>query len=438
MCDTITVHISLSGVMGMILNKYKHLLILCTWILLSQSTKAQVPCGGYEVTAIIQAPECPPFGYPPTFVWGLNEQGWMVGSTNSCVIGPGVAWIWTPNDGLMTIPMPVGTSQSTAIDIYSAQIVGNHFVSGDEFGAIAYLYDLSTNEFTDLGTLPGGDWSQAHAINSKGEIVGFWGNTVMGPSPLAFIWRDGEMININPDLGTLKSEAKHISDSGLVTGWMGTAPGTDARAFIWDEGTVTELPPIPGGFTSIAAAISNDSTVVGWGFREEGNPSDTVTRAFLWQDGDMLDIGTLPDHLLSAALGMRVSPFEIVGVSWDVPGNPAVSHAVIWNKEGLQNLNDLVNGNNNLILTSATAINQAGQISARAIDQFNNTVAVLLTPVESPLGDLDNDCVVGVSDLILLLNSWGTCKTCDICLADLNQDCKVSTYDLLLLLSNWG
>lgn len=57
------------------------------------------------------------------------------------------------------------------------------------------------------------------------------------------------------------------------------------------------------------------------------------------------------------------------------------------------------------------------------------------------LGDLDGDGVVGTSDLLLLLASWGPCAKCKVpgdCPADLDNDCSVGTSDLLILLGNWG
>ena len=51
------------------------------------------------------------------------------------------------------------------------------------------------------------------------------------------------------------------------------------------------------------------------------------------------------------------------------------------------------------------------------------------------LGDIDLDGVVGVSDLLVLLGSWGTCEACP---ADLNLDEVVGVPDLLVLLANWG
>ncbi len=53
-------------------------------------------------------------------------------------------------------------------------------------------------------------------------------------------------------------------------------------------------------------------------------------------------------------------------------------------------------------------------------------------------GDLDADGTVGVSDLLILLASWGPCIDCDDCIADLDDNCTVGVSDLLILLSNWG
>ena len=52
--------------------------------------------------------------------------------------------------------------------------------------------------------------------------------------------------------------------------------------------------------------------------------------------------------------------------------------------------------------------------------------------------DIDNDGMVGTSDLLLLLAAWGPCADCDNCPADLDGDCIVGTSDLLMLLAQWG
>ncbi len=49
--------------------------------------------------------------------------------------------------------------------------------------------------------------------------------------------------------------------------------------------------------------------------------------------------------------------------------------------------------------------------------------------------DLDGNAVVGVSDLLSLLASWGRCKGCP---ADFDGNGTVGASDLLTLLVNWG
>ena len=55
--------------------------------------------------------------------------------------------------------------------------------------------------------------------------------------------------------------------------------------------------------------------------------------------------------------------------------------------------------------------------------------------VDAVAGDLDGDGVVGTTDLLTLLASWGPC---DGCPADIDGDYFVDTSDLLTLLANWG
>ena len=55
-----------------------------------------------------------------------------------------------------------------------------------------------------------------------------------------------------------------------------------------------------------------------------------------------------------------------------------------------------------------------------------------------PAGDMNGDGVVGTLDLMILLNSWGSCADCVNCPVDLNGDCTVGATDLLILLANWG
>ena len=52
--------------------------------------------------------------------------------------------------------------------------------------------------------------------------------------------------------------------------------------------------------------------------------------------------------------------------------------------------------------------------------------------------DLDGDGIVGVSDLLSLLASWGPCPPEADCPGDFSADGTVGILDLLTLLANWG
>ena len=58
----------------------------------------------------------------------------------------------------------------------------------------------------------------------------------------------------------------------------------------------------------------------------------------------------------------------------------------------------------------------------------------MLTPIGSAPGDIDNNCMVNVGDLLLLLNEWGKAGS----FADINEDGNVNVTDLLALLGSWG
>ena len=401
-------------------------------IMIAQSAHSGGP--EYEVTAIIAGFECGDH-LAAVSPFALNEAGDVAGFVTCSLVQR--AFRWTAESGLELIPTPPQTSESRALAINGSKVVGYHVISGDEFGHLGFLYDFETDQFTSLGTLPGGNWSEAHAINSAGEIVGFWGNIVKGPSPLAFIWRDGEMFDINGDFGTINSEANGINTAGLVTGWMGSSILSDARAFIWDNGKVTELPPIPEGFTSIGKAINQNGIVTGEGAVVLNDGKTTVLQSFLWADNQMADLGTLPGTTFTRTRSIN-NQTRIVGYCHNQFLTDQA--AFVWQDGVITALNDLIPFDPNLNLERAMGINNAGQIAVAArSDDLNASVGVLLSLIENGIpGDLDNDGQVGVKDLLILLGNWGSCDNCSNCPADLDNNCVVGVPDLLILLGNWG
>ena len=99
----------------------------------------------------------------------------------------------------------------------------------------------------DLGTF-GGDNGQANALNDAGEIVGkadFPGNQLHD----AFLWKNGTMT----DLGNLgkTSNAHNINSSGQIVGASVINDAGELRPFLWENsGPMVDLstlvPPHPG------------------------------------------------------------------------------------------------------------------------------------------------------------------------------------------------
>ncbi len=259
----------------------------------------------------------------------------------------------------------------------------------------------------------------AEGINEQGWVAGRWGNGVTGqPAHAAFLWHDGLMTDLSPDLGTPSSQAWDINDLGQVTGEMGPS-SNNGHAFIWDDGAVTELPTVPGGFTSRGYAINNHGDVAGFGNILNPNTGATVNRGFVYVDAQMTVLEPFPGDAYSQAMWIN-DERQVIGRSF-TPNS--VERRFLW-EDGVQtDLMDLIPGPAGVNLKGAASINNAGQIAANGwVQGLDQIAALLLTPQEPPPGDVTCDCHVGVVDLLAMLAGWGACPEGADCSADFTGD----------------
>ena len=361
------------------------------------------------------------FQYPPTYVRGMNEAGDVVGYYKSCDLGPERAFVWTADAGLVTLNIP-GASLSWAEDIAEQFIVGRFLDPNTEFSNMAFVSDGAS--VTLIPPPPGNFLSAAFAVNESGQVVGTFASGV------SFLWQDGAMTLFGPfPLGW--SEARDVNNLGQVVGHSGDPSHlkATARAYIWENGDVTTLNAIPGGLTSVGLAINDNGQVVGHGLIDA---EELVTHPFIWSDGTMTDIGTLPGSSACFALDIN-DRGTVVGYCAEFEGQFNVQRAFIWQNGQMTDLNDVISWE--FGMAKAWAINNNGQITGDAVGGGG---ALLLTPVESPVGDINGDCQVGIVDFLLLLSNWGLCPTQGACVADVDGDGVVGITDFLLLLTNWG
>ncbi len=178
--------------------------------------------------AMQQLPPLP--GDSTSAATAINDKGQAVGISGDCDIAVGrfsarhsVLW---ENGTVTAIPNLGGATWNTPMDINaSGDVVGfsNPVGPGDpegDFISHAFLWARGTDKAQDLGTLGGDFFSEAFAINGRGQVVGV---SFGGPNgPHAFIWEDGVMTDLNDLVGPgnldVLLSAQDINDAGQITG----------------------------------------------------------------------------------------------------------------------------------------------------------------------------------------------------------------------------
>ncbi len=328
-------------------------LMLCTGLALSPGT---VEAAGAVYTAT-EAGVLP--AGSTRVVRAANEGGEIVGAAQR---DNGHQGFFLGGNGLQEIAgLPAGSDYSTVLGINKhSQVVGSVNIAK---GMRAFR-STRTNGIVLLETLPRDTSSSASAINTSGKAAG-WSSGADGVH--AVIWSpEGaiEALPMLPDSSACRGQA--INDRGDVAGMCDTTSGP--RAVLWTGGTAQDLGALPGDYESAALGVNDRGDVVG----SSGNP-EAVHHAVIWPAGGAIQsIGALSNRKWSQALAINNNQ-EVVGVSSD---GYSKEHAFLWSeKEGLQDLNDLLTSSAGFELTHAIAISAQGLIVAIGHDKIIHTAA---------------------------------------------------------------
>jgi probable HAF family extracellular repeat protein len=371
---------------------------------------------------VIQGPFCG-FGlYPVTQGNGVSG-GTVVGYYSTCISAVDRAFVAAPGQAMVTFPMIPGTVDMQAEDINAlGQVAG-----WAKTGAGEYLAFLRSGGLTLVLDTPAGfAGSKAWSVNDAGIVVG---ESYQPDAPEATVWVGGVPTQILPAVSS--SRAADINEANHVVGWMGVVPTfqSDAYALNLDTGELTNLGHLPDG-TGAATAINECGDIVGFGIAEQSDGS-TITRAIVWAGGSMQVLEPLPGFMRSAANDIN-DEGVVVGQCWKTAASSNASTAFVWRDGVMSDLNDLLLPGSGLELQLAQAIDSEGRITGYATDSRNDDVAVRLTPVKPPLGDLDCDGTIGGPDLAILLGGWGRSGA-----GDLDGSGAVDAPDIGILLGEW-
>ncbi|MCH8151472.1 MAG: hypothetical protein IH830_03750 [Planctomycetes bacterium] len=381
----------------------------------------------YDVT-VLQFPIDCGIGTVITTGLSLNDNGAVVGRYKCPISKYSQGFLWTAEGGFVGLEPPPGVIQVIPTDINDQGVICGTMIVAD-VGFRGFVYDDGVwTVLPPVVDIPGA-WSSAAAISNEGIVVGRRSLRVDTAPQNAYIWSPEQGFT---DLTILGDNSAATAINGTrVVGWRADA-GQEKEGFLWRDGKVTLFGAIPDGLCSQANAVNESAIVAGSGRIPSKGASTTVSRGFVWENGQFTIIEPIEGYHHSGSVGDINSHMEVVGASIK-EDNPNDRKGYLWREAITYDLNDLVISKEDLLIEGGAANNDAGLIVALGNNAQGGSVSFLLIPI-TRTGDLDGDCAIGISDLLLLLEQWGMTNSA----ADLNADGIVGILDLLILLANWG
>jgi probable HAF family extracellular repeat protein len=292
----------------------------------------------------------------------------------------------------------------------------------------------------DLGTLPGGTFSQATAINNSGLVTGI--STAADGTQHAVIWERGRIKDLGiPGLGGPNSGAFAVNERGQADlqaesstldphneNFCAYGTGFTCLPALWRHGVLTLLPTL-GGYNGTVGTINNRGEVAGiaeQNILDLDCPSGAAVngtgpqlfdfQAVIWgpRKGEIRQLPPLSGDSVGIALSINDNG-QAVGVSGScanttLPPFTDGPHAVLWEKDGsvhdLGTLGGTVDPALLAIGNVAFSINNAGQVTGASALPGNTNIRAFVWTRErgmQNLGTLPGD----VNSVGLAINNRG-------------------------------
>jgi probable HAF family extracellular repeat protein len=319
-----------------------------------------------------------------------------------------LAFIWDSVRGMRSIgDLPGGWELSNGHGVNNSGVVAGRAWGENSNNAFRWTEDTG---MVSLGGFPGQSAREAFArgINNQGQIVGnaHLRRGAIGFDLHAFLWsEESGMIDLGTFPGGRNSTAYGINDLGQVVGESWTQTGGGLQAFAWTSDTgLKPLGDTSDGLTrTIAYSINEHGDAVGVGrdafgdvaviWRGGGAGEVLPTLRPLPPDDDTTTNGQIPPGTVQSPPGPP--PFSPYSSAKDINNDRLVvgiinetgnESAALWDADGERHyLTELLaEPYAGWTLTTATAINNVGQITATAIAPDGSQRGVVLTPIPEP------------------------------------------------------
>jgi probable HAF family extracellular repeat protein len=355
----------------------------------------QAPRGGlhYRVSNL------PPLGGTSSVGFSINDRGWVAGRSNlagnqsrhatlwrngvltdlGTLGGPNSAVLWPVKNlrGIVT-----GIAQSNEPDpLNETWSCGFFFPPATRTGKRCFGFKWEEGVMTRLPTL-GGTHGFATGSNNLGQTVGWAENTVQDttcvpPQQLQFravVWGPGDnqkrQLRPLPGSGDTVTAATALNDFGQVVGISGVCDQAVGRfsaihSMLWDHGRPIEIGDFGGVAWNTPMAINQRGDVVGFANASEADGGNLNPRAFLWtRNQGLRNLGAVPGDVTSQATGINEWR-QIVGQSCDAADN---CRGFLWQNGEMTDLQGLVIGDYDDVITTANDIDDLGRITGQAFD----------------------------------------------------------------------
>jgi probable HAF family extracellular repeat protein len=275
---------------------------------------------------------------------------------------------------------------------------------------------------TDLGTLPGGTFSQATFVNNNGVVSGL--ATAPDGTQHAVLWDKERIMDIaKPRLAGPNSGAFGVNERGQAEvqaeaftndpnseNFCGYGTGLKCLPFLWQDGVMTPLPTL-GGFNGTVGQINNRGEVAGIAENSTRDPECVSGvavngtgpqildfEAVIWgpRQGEIRELHPLRGDTVGEALWINDNG-QAVGSSGSCantipPPFAAGPHAVLWEKDGsVRDLGNLGGRANPSVLGSgniAFSINNRGQVVGASALPGDATFHAFLWTKDTGIRDL--------------------------------------------------
>lgn len=250
---------------------------ICSWRMYSPKGTPILLWEGGKTTLIRSEIE----GYPILFPVGIGADGRIIGIAKTLEDNiRGKAFLY--QDGKFQTLPGLGGKDEAAWAINAAGQIAGVCETAEKTPHAAFWENGAVK---DLGTLPKGKYSMAHALNAQGWAVGV-GEVSPKGAKHAILWKNGRVIDLGIYPGGTLSHARAINDKGEIAGWVDTSE-VEIEAAVWRNGKLKKLDSL-GNEPSSAWDINNRGQIVG----TSADPKKKM-HACLWENDKPYDLNSL-------------------------------------------------------------------------------------------------------------------------------------------------